>query len=134
MHAGKGQQPVANLSSLNFCVQPASRLLPTCLQPTSHKLAVSLQIPAVLLSEHVLLIHDPLPEGSVLALVSTYVIVGMRLEEARADIVFGSRLINSASGAHCPFHGRNSCLPHHLVASVIIVSSIVDYMTESSEV
>lgn len=96
--------------------------------------AFVLQVPGMIISEHVLFVHNPRPSGSPLAVLGMYILLGTRLEEARADIVFGSRMVHSAQSGHCPYRGGINCLPHMLIASTIIVASAIDYITESIEV
>eukprot|EP00892_Ulva_mutabilis_P001841 jgi/Ulvmu1/11658/UM008_0063.1 len=91
------------------------------------------QVPAMIISEHVLLIHNPQRTGTVPVLLSAYIIAGTRLEEARADIVFGSRILSAAAAGHCPYRGRTACAPRFAVACTIICASAIDYTTEVVE-
>ena len=94
----------------------------------------ALQVPGMIISEHVLFVHSLRPTGSVAGILAVYVLLGTRLEEARADVVFGARMVNSAQSGHCPYRGGINCLPHVIVASTIIVASAIDYITEAIEV
>ena len=88
----------------------------------------------MIMSEHVLFVHSPRASGGITAVLATYILLGTRLEEARADIVFGSRMVNAARAGHCPYRGGLNCTPHLLIASTIIVASVIDYITEGLEV
>eukprot|EP00892_Ulva_mutabilis_P001827 jgi/Ulvmu1/11645/UM008_0049.1 len=97
-------------------------------------LANYFQVPGMILSEHVIFVHNLRPTGSVAMVLAMYILIGTRLEEARADIVFGSRMVNAARSGQCPYRGGVSCTPHFLIAGTIIAASVIDYITESVEV
>lgn len=85
--------------------------------------------------EHALFVHHNRPTGSVAAVLMAYAIMGTRLEEARGDIVFGSRVLSiEKTTGSCPYLGHHNCLAHKLAASIIIIASVIDYITEGIEV
>eukprot|EP00892_Ulva_mutabilis_P001842 jgi/Ulvmu1/11659/UM008_0064.1 len=96
-------------------------------------LAGYIELPTTILSEHVLFTHSTRPAGNAAAVLVQYALIGTRLEEARADIVFGARMLASGQAGACPYRGGENCLQHRLIASIIIVASVLDYLTEAAE-
>lgn len=127
-------RPSSSDSAVSLPVDVACTPEGSFLKICASERSCSLQVPALITSEHVLLIHRPDTTRSVVSTLVVYTIMGLRLEEARADVAFGVRLLNSATSHRCPFQGRDSCRPHLAVACTVIVASLIDYIAELCEV
>ena len=102
---------------------------------TSPEHGTLMQVPCILLSEHVLMLHRrALITGSPGTVLLFYTFAGLRFQEARADAVFGLRMIMSALYDHCPYRGGSSCNPHFATGCTLLIAAVADFATEVVEV
>jgi hypothetical protein len=65
-------------------------------------------------------------DASIMAILATSIIIGTRITEPLADLALGLRTTFNIHHGQCVANNFNSCRPHIILASTIIVGSVVD--------
>jgi hypothetical protein len=100
-----------------------------------------MQSPMMLISAHVDQPNGTTPEGPVISILVHYCIVGMRVEDARADVVLGARILAAARMGLCPYftgdhgaghdhHPVGSCKHHYRLGTIIVCAACLDIILE----
>jgi hypothetical protein len=104
-----------------------------------HHFAIGSQTPLMLTTSHVDQHNYVRPEGSVLSVMVHYCMVGMRVEDAKADAVLGARIIAAARMGLCPNDSIDSsppdatdgsCKQHFLIGIIIVIAACADVILD----